>query len=141
MRGLFVAIGLVATLAGCSASTSEPVVGPSGKAMREAKCSGSPNACYKAAASVCKGPYQVLDSSSNAGGLVADILPGPVTWYRMSYQCGPSDGRLPSFDFRGPRHVVPSVTTTSCNRFGNNVTCTSYWGTRDARQTTQKRLT
>jgi hypothetical protein len=33
-------------------------------------------------------------SHNHAGGLLADILPGPVTWYAMSYTCGPSDGRL-----------------------------------------------
>src|SRR5262249_2062852 len=40
------------------------------------------------------GPYQILDSESHAGGLLADILPGPVTWYTMSYVCGPSDGKI-----------------------------------------------
>jgi hypothetical protein len=24
-------------------------------------------------------------------------LPGPVTWYAMTYTCGPSDGRLADF--------------------------------------------
>lgn len=127
---------LLAALAvsGCAASNGEEIAGPSGKPMREAKCSGSPNACLKTAASTCKGPYQVLDSSSNAGGLVADILPGPVTWYRMSYQCGPSDGRMPTFAFRGQSYTPPPIvvsqprvsTTTNCNRYGNNVSCTTY---------------
>jgi hypothetical protein len=38
----------------------------------------------------------------------ADILPGPVTWYAMSYTCGPSDGRLAAFPFTGPR-FNPSI--------------------------------
>ena len=87
----------------------------------------------KTANQTCKGSYQVLDSSSNAGGIVADILPGPVTWYRMSYQCGRSDGRMPTFPFRGQSYSPPAVVvtqptmrTTNCNRFGNNVTCTTY---------------
>jgi hypothetical protein len=53
-----------------------------------------------------QGSYQVLDSESHAGGLLADILPGPVTWYGMTYSCGPSDGRLPSFAFKG-QHDLP----------------------------------
>lgn len=124
-----------AALSGC-VSSQEPIQGPSGQTIQETKCNGSPNACLKAAAKECKGPYQVIDSSSNAGGLVADIFPGPVTWYRMTYQCGKSDGRMPTFQFRGQSYTPPPVvvnnnptprmTTTNCNRFGNNVTCTTY---------------
>src|SRR5262245_19518153 len=33
--------------------------------------------------------------------------PGPVTWYAMSYRCGPSDGRLANFPFRGQRFKPP----------------------------------
>ncbi|RVH17037.1 hypothetical protein CN216_14455 [Sinorhizobium meliloti] len=130
----FVLLLASAALSGC-VSSGETIQGPSGQALQEAKCSGSPNACLKAAAKECSGPYQVVDSSSNAGGLVADIFPGPVTWYRMTYQCGKSDGRMPTFQFRGQSYTPPPVvvnnstpqmTTTSCNRFGNNVTCTSY---------------
>lgn len=123
-----------AALSSC-VSSQEPVQGPSGQIIQETKCNGSPNTCLKTAAKACKGPYQVIDSSSNAGGLVADIFPGPVTWYRMTYQCGKSDGRMPTFQFRGQSYTPPPVvvnnntprmTTTNCNRFGNQVTCTSY---------------
>src|SRR5215831_11962336 len=50
-----------------------------------------------------------------------NILPGPVTWYAMSYTCGPSDGRLADFPFRGSRYKPPSIQT--CSQFGNTVTC------------------
>src|SRR5262249_13549150 len=40
------------------------------------------------------GSYQILYSDIHPGGLLADILPGPVTWYTMSYVCGPSDGKI-----------------------------------------------
>jgi hypothetical protein len=36
---------------------------------------------------------KILNSESHAGGLLADILPGPVTWYTMTYVCGASDGK------------------------------------------------
>lgn len=124
MRKALVAVALIA--GGCTSSTNEPVPGPSGQAVRQTKCNGSPDACLRAANKTCKGPYQVVDSSSNSGGLVADILPGPVTWYKMTYQCGPTDGRMPTFPFRGPGYVVPRATTTTCNGFGNTVRCTSY---------------
>jgi len=123
----------VLMLAGCQGTPSEPVIGPSGQALQETKCSRSPNACYNEAAKACGGPYQVLDSSSNSGGLVADVLPGPVTWYRFSYRCGPSDGQLPSFPFRGQQYRPAPVviqqtrpTTTNCSTFGTSVTCNSY---------------
>lgn len=125
-------IAIAAVLSGC-VSSGENVPGPSGKAVSQTKCNGSPNACLKAANKECKGPYQVIDSSSNAGGMVADIIPGPFTWYRMSYQCGPSDGKMPAFAFRGQSYTPPPVVlnqpramTTNCNRYGNNVTCNSY---------------
>jgi hypothetical protein len=78
----------------CSAQT---IVGPSGKPLQpvhRAKCSQSPAGCYEQATRDCRGgSYQILDSESHAGGLLADILPGPVTWYTMSYVCGPPDGK------------------------------------------------
>jgi len=88
-----------AALSGCAANTS--FVGPSGSQVQAAKCSVSQQGCYQEASKICHGSDQVLDSESHAGGLVADILPGPVTWYGMTYSCGPSDGRLPSFEFKG----------------------------------------
>jgi hypothetical protein len=102
-------IGL-ALASGCVVPTETAVTGPSGNSMSTARCSQSPQGCLKVAAESCQGPYQVLDSYSKAGGLVADALPGPVTWYYLTFQCGPSDGRLPSFPFRGPRYQQQTVT-------------------------------
>jgi hypothetical protein len=104
----------------CSAQT---IVGPSGKplSIHRAKCSQSPTGCYQQATRDCRGgSYQILDSESHAGGLLADILPGPVTWYAMSYTCGVSDGRLADFPFRGPR-FSPSI--RNCTQVGNTVSC------------------
>jgi|SRR5215471_12866606 len=105
----------------CSAQT---IFGPSGKPLKpahSAKCQSTAG-CYAQATRDCGGgSYQIHDSESHAGGLLADILPGPFTWYVMTYTCGPSDGRLADFPFRGPRYKPPSVTT--CSRFGNTVTC------------------
>ncbi len=66
----------------------QTIVGPDGKPLRpahQAKCK-SPTGCYEQATRDCRGgSYQILDSESHAGGLLIDILPGPVTWYGMSY--------------------------------------------------------
>src|SRR5215831_6428470 len=78
----------------CSAQTT---VGPSGKPLQpihRAKCSQSPAGCYEQATRDCRGgSYQILDSESHPGGLLLDILPGPVTWYTMTYVCGAPDGK------------------------------------------------
>jgi hypothetical protein len=82
-----------------------PLVGPSGKPLASApvaKCR-VPAGCYEQATKDCRGgPYQILDSDSHAGGLFGDFFgPGPIVWYEMSYVCGPSDGRLADFPYRG----------------------------------------
>src|SRR5215472_4992247 len=80
----------------CSAQT---IVGPSGKPLQHhsAKCSQSREGCYAQATRDCGGgSYQILDSESHAGGLLADLIPGPVTWYGMTYTCGLTDASLTS---------------------------------------------
>lgn len=114
----------IAALSACSATDEPPIVGPSGKTVSRTKCSDAPDQCFVAANAACGGSYQVVDSSSNAGGLIDDASPGPTTWYHMSYMCGPSDGQMPSFAFRGPQYTPP--TTTTCRDGGRSVTCTTY---------------
>src|SRR5262245_38190249 len=81
---------------GCG--SAQTIVGPSGKPLQpihRAKCSQSPAGCYEQASRDCRGgSYQILHSESHPGGLLADILPGPVTWYTMSYVCSTSDGKI-----------------------------------------------
>lgn len=108
MRDLLIACMAGIALAGCT-SADQSTLEPSGKIAHQAICSGSVDGCKRKAAQDCNGPYRVLDSSSNAGGLVADAPLGPVTWYRMSYQCGPSDRRTPTFSFRGQRYAPPPI--------------------------------
>lgn len=88
-------------LAGCAASDGGaglvPLNAPDGSTYYRVKCSGTEQKCLAAANQTCAGPYQVITSESHAGGLVADVLPGPVTWYSMHFQCGPTDGVIPAF--------------------------------------------
>ena len=111
-------------LTGCMTENQASVVGPTGHTMHTAKCNQSPNACYQQASQTCSGTYQVVDSYSKAGGLLADVIPGPITWYYMSYQCGKTDGRTPTFPFRG-QHYNPAtvVVTDDSSSFPTTVIC------------------
>lgn len=139
MRNL-TAVALAAFLVGCATTGVDEVRGPSGAAVKSVKCVSDSGKCLAAASESCgQGSYQVLDSSSNAGGAFADLMPGPFTWYRMQYACGPSDGKMPTFQSRGSSYVPPPIivapaapaarprsTTTNCNRIGDQVNCTTY---------------
>jgi hypothetical protein len=85
----------------------------------------------KKAAAFCEGSYQVIGSESHSGGLVADILPGPVKWYSLTFLCGKSDGKMPDFAFSGPEQAmpsfdIPSSIQTTCSTVGNTTRCTTY---------------
>lgn len=122
MKRLAVVVAL-AMVGGCQESAG-PVVTPDGKTAHTAKCSQNPQNCMAEAGKTCGGAYQVVDSYSKSGGLAADILPGPVTWFYMTYQCGRSDGRMPQFPFRGQQYNPPA--TASCTTIGNTTNCYSY---------------
>jgi len=76
------------SLCACDLTSANTFTSPSGAVANSAKCSQSPDGCFKKASATCGGPYQVLDSESHFGGTFADLVPGPVTWYSMTYQCG-----------------------------------------------------
>lgn len=89
-------------LSACDVTSGSTFTAPSGAVANTAKCSRSSDACFQKASATCGGPYLVLDSESHGGGVLVDVAQGgPVTWYVMTYQCGPSDGKMPAFPFRG----------------------------------------
>ncbi len=101
-------------LSACASTGIEEVRAPDGSTIKSVKCLSDSNKCMAAASESCTGgTYQVLDSSSNAGGALADLLPGPFTWYRMQYACGSGDGKMPTFAFRGSSYVPPPVVVTN----------------------------
>lgn len=121
-------------------ASANSFIGPSGKPVHQVKCTHSPTSCYEEAHKTCQGPYQIINSESHAGGIFADLIPGPVTWYSFTYACGRSDGRLAAFPFHGsPRRAFvnpfpapaptpmprPPVNCTS-NRVGNSVYTNCY---------------
>jgi hypothetical protein len=99
------------SLSGCDLTSGNSFPSPSGATFNTAKCSHTSDSCLQKAAATCGGPYQVISSESHSGGAFADLTPGPVTWYGMTYQCGPSDGKMPVFAFGGG----PLPTTVNAN--------------------------
>jgi hypothetical protein len=75
--------------------------------VNRAKCVQT-DACFKKAAETCGGPYQVIESESQLYDSGNRIL-GSAIWYSMTYQCGPSDGKMPTFAFRGGPTVNANI--------------------------------
>lgn len=123
LRNLLKALPIIALTACAESGTS--MTTPDGKKVNLAKCTRDSSACIEKAASICGGPYQVIDSYSKSGGLVADIMPGPVTWYYLSYRCGTSDGKLPQFPFRGQEYRPAPVVMAPAQSYRQPVNCTS----------------
>lgn len=127
-----------ALIAGCATTTVSEFRAPDGSRVNSVKCTSDPAKCFAMAAKSCpgEGTYRVLSSESHAGGLAADIIPGPVTWYAMTYSCGPSDGKMPDFKFAGQQYTPPASpspviikqqpTTSNCTKIGDSVTCRTY---------------
>jgi hypothetical protein len=98
LRCLLLCVAAV-SLSGCDLTSGNSFASPSGAVVNTAKCPRSSDACFQKAAATCAGPYQVVDSDSHPGGAFTDGAAGPVVWYSMTYQCGPSDGKMPAFPF------------------------------------------
>jgi hypothetical protein len=103
------------SLSGCDLTSGNSFASPSGATFNTAKCSHTSDACFQKAAATCGGPYQVIDSESHPGGTLADVIPGPVTWYGMTYQCGPSDGKMPTFLYRVGGGAPPTTVNANVN--------------------------
>ena len=97
---------LTLLLSGCASPVVTELKAPDGTSLRNVKCNIDSQKCFVLASESCKqtnGTYKVVASHSNAGGTLLDAMPGPITWYNMTFVCGPSDGKMPNFPFRGER--------------------------------------
>ena len=119
-------------LTGCASAGPQvkTFTGPTGEITSTIRCTKETSSCFEKASEVCNGgSYRVTNSYRNSGGLLADVLPGPVTWYTMSIICGQSDGRMPEFPLRGSEPAMPkmpSEQTTKCRQTGDTINCTTY---------------
>ena len=120
------------TLVGCNAGPQvKSFTGPTGETVSTVRCTRDTTPCFEKASEQCDGgTYRVTNSYRNAGGLFADVLPGPVTWYTMSVVCGKPDGVMPQFPLRGEEPKMPPMpqpvqTTTPQPVINNSMHCTS----------------
>lgn len=133
MKIFYASLILIIGLVGCAGTSVKDMNMPDGTRAKNVKCNIDSQKCFEAATESCKatqGKYRVITSHSNAGGTAADILPGPVTWFNMSYICGDSDGLMPKFEFRGERFKPEAfesmsrpTTRTTCNTFNGVTNC------------------
>jgi hypothetical protein len=131
----FVCLALALMFTACATTSVNQVQAPDGTLIKTVKCTSDATKCFAVATESCPGTgtYRVISSESRAGGIAADLIPGPVTWFYMTYACGPSDGRMPDFKFAGQQYVPPppptvvkqAPTTTNCTAIGNSVNCTT----------------
>ena len=114
-------------ISGCMQEAPETYAGPSGNSVSSVKCKGSPKECFVQANNICNGPYSVVYSESHLGGVFADLIPGPVTWYSMTFECGKSNGVQPTFSRTGgewnPNVSQPTRLETTCRQIGHIMQC------------------
>lgn len=106
---------------------TESVRGPDGRPIHQTTCQGSNADCYQEARQTCKGNYQVLDSNSTSGGIFADAMPGPITWYRMTYACGATNGAVARFPHQGGIYEGPRGFYMECGGNYNNRSCGGFY--------------
>ncbi len=86
--------------------------------IRMAKASSNPAKVYQKAQKACGGNFSIIDSWSNAGGMLADLMPGPFTWYGIAYACGGDGGIKATFPFRG-QQFDPAMLALALNAASN----------------------
>jgi hypothetical protein len=128
MKLAFVFFGiLVWILFGTAHAETESAQGPDGRAIHQTSCQGSNTDCYQEARQTCRGNYQILDSYSKSGGIFADAIPGPVTWYHVTYACGASDGRIARFPKQGGDYYGPRGFYMECGGGYYNRSCGGFY--------------
>ena len=133
IKPLLITIGIAFMLSGCGAGELEKT-SAYGEPAYKIKCSNTPESCLEEAYNKCNGgAFTTIYSDSHAGGFLADFIPGPTTWYALTFKCGGA-GTMPQFPWRGTTtqeaiqmmQTTPAPTTTNCRKSGNRVRCTTY---------------
>jgi hypothetical protein len=76
------------TATACAGASSHAIVGPDGRTSYRIKCHPDIDDCWEEAGDRCgSAGYEVNDKNMHMGGTVADLIPGPVTWYVVLVTC------------------------------------------------------
>jgi len=118
---------LIWIMIGAAYAETQSAQGPDGRQIHQTSCQGSSSDCYQEARATCKGNYQILDSHSKSGGFFADAMPGPITWYYVSYACGASDGRIAKFPHQGGNYYGPRGFYMQCDGGYYGRSCGGFW--------------
>lgn len=81
---------LTAIFLSLASGTAQPqrIISPYGQTAYIVECKRTTNDCLHQAGNLCGSQgYIVLHTDSHAGGILADWLPGPITWYNLTIQC------------------------------------------------------
>lgn len=136
MKFHLIATILTICISGCAGTKT--FTGPTGETINTTKCKYDESQCFIDASNTCKGPYQVLSSSKGAGGILADAIPGPVAWYKMTYACGNSNGAIPQFPSDGRPLIIPqfqpAIPTIQPIQIPQQIRCTQIGNTTNCRQ-------
>ena len=107
-------------LAGCSSGESIKNSAYGDDAYK-VKCKNTPEACLEEAYKKCNGEtYTTLYSDSHAGGILADLIPGPTTWYALTFKCG-GVGTKPNFPWTGTTIKEAVETIKVLEGIGNSI--------------------
>lgn len=111
-------LALLAGLAACGTGTgvtpaSPEAGGGTGERYFTAKCKSDVADCVAHANETCNGRHTELRRESHAGGLLADAIPGPVTWYTLTFRCGGSGDDSAA---EAQQAALKSFVLPECNR-------------------------
>ena len=80
------AIGML-MLSGCVSASGHAINLPNGKIGVRTTCHPDVAECYEEAGKICTNGYDLVSQSVHMGGTLADLMPGPVTWYNVLVEC------------------------------------------------------
>ena len=72
---------------GCVSSSGSAFVSPEGESIYYTKCNVSEEGCLKDIAENCPSGYNTINTETHMGGILADLIPGPVRWWSITYSC------------------------------------------------------
>ncbi len=137
--GIIIIVSMI--LSSCAGKDEVVKTSAYGTDAYKVKCTNTPESCLEDAYKQCNGrTFTTIYSDSHAGGILADYIPGPTTWYALTFKCG-GPGTKPNFAWRGTttqeaissmkamqtiqKSFQPQTTQTNCYKLGNSINCTS----------------